>query len=137
MKKLIDGVLICSVFYLEMKTELRNSNVQVKEGTWISKIIGDGDIVQGYEDETGNTVNTDGIFIELGAKSAIELFIDLGIELDKKEMKYIITDQNQHTNIAGIFAAGDICGLPLQVAKAIGQGCIAGISAADYVKRVE
>ena len=29
-----------------------------------------------------------------------------------------------------VFAAGDCTGLPLQVAKAVGEGCVAAISAA-------
>ena len=33
------------------------------------------------------------------------------------------------TNLPGVFAAGDCTGLPLQVAKAVGEGCIAAISA--------
>ena len=36
---------------------------------------------------------------------------------------------------AGIFAAGDVCGPPWQMAKAVGEGCVAGLNAADYVKK--
>jgi thioredoxin reductase (NADPH) len=39
------------------------------------------------------------------------------------------------TNVAGVFAAGDICGPPWQMAKAVGEGCLAGIGAAGYVKK--
>jgi succinate dehydrogenase/fumarate reductase flavoprotein subunit len=46
------------------------------------------------------------------------------------------TDKTQRTNIPGIFAAGDICGPPWQVAKAVGEGCVAGLNAADYAKKV-
>ena len=38
---------------------------------------------------------------------------------------------------AGIFAAGDICGPPWQVAKAVGEGCVAGLNAADYAKKLK
>ena len=37
------------------------------------------------------------------------------------------------TNIPGIFAAGDIVGLPYQFIKSAGEGNIAAISAAAYV----
>ena len=50
-------------------------------------------------------------------------------------MKYMATDKQQATNMAGIFAAGDICGPPWQMAKAVGEGCVAGLSAAKYVKK--
>jgi thioredoxin reductase (NADPH) len=34
------------------------------------------------------------------------------------------------TSVPGVFAAGDCTGLPLQVAKAVGEGCIAALAAA-------
>ena len=37
------------------------------------------------------------------------------------------------TNLPGLFAAGDCTGGPLQVAKATGEGLIAGQKAAAYV----
>jgi thioredoxin reductase (NADPH) len=49
-------------------------------------------------------------------------------------MKYISTNKKQATNIEGVYAAGDICGPPWQMAKAIGEGCVAGIEAAAYVR---
>jgi thioredoxin reductase (NADPH) len=36
-----------------------------------------------------------------------------------------------------VYAAGDICGPPWQVAKAIGEGCVAGLEAAAYAKKLE
>ena len=39
------------------------------------------------------------------------------------------------TNIPGIFAAGDIVGLPYQFIKSAGEGNIAAISAAAFVDR--
>ncbi|BBO75547.1 hypothetical protein DSCW_29640 [Desulfosarcina widdelii] len=44
--------------------------------------------------------------------------------------------KDQLTSVPGIFAAGDICGPPWQVAKAVGEGCVAGINAADYAKKL-
>jgi thioredoxin reductase (NADPH) len=49
--------------------------------------------------------------------------------------QYIATDKKQKTNIEGLFAAGDICGLPWQLAKAVGEGCVAGLEAAAYAKQ--
>ena len=83
----------------------------------------------------GVRIPVGGVFIELGAKGVMELATTLGIRLDD-EMKYIHTNKQQETSIPGIFAAGDICGPPWQVAKAIGEGCVAGIGAATYAKKV-
>lgn len=50
-------------------------------------------------------------------------------------MKYIRTDKKRETNVPGIYAAGDICGPPWQLAKSVGEGCIAGIEAAACAKK--
>lgn len=50
-------------------------------------------------------------------------------------MKYIAADKQRATNIPGIFAAGDVWGPPWQMAKAVGEGCVAGLSAAKYAKQ--
>jgi thioredoxin reductase len=39
--------------------------------------------------------------------------------------------------VPGVFAAGDICGPPWQMAKAVGEGCVVGLSAAGYAKRLK
>lgn len=49
------------------------------------------------------------------------------------EAGYIKVDAAMQTNIKGVFAAGDCTGKPLQVAKAVGQGQIAVLSAVDYL----
>lgn len=49
---------------------------------------------------------------------------------------YLAVDRGQRTNLAGVFAAGDCTGLPLQIAKAVGEGLTAGQNAADYVMEV-
>jgi thioredoxin reductase (NADPH) len=115
-----------------LKKEVLSSGVTFKEGAWIEEINGDGKKVISLSLTDGSTENIDGIFIELGAKGAMELATGLGVALDQEQLKYIETDKKQATNIPGIFAAGDICGAPFQMAKAVGEGCVAGINAADY-----
>lgn len=81
---------------------------------------------------SGETIPTDGVFIELGAKSAADLAMDMDVmpEMDDS----IKVKEDCSTEVPGVFACGDITGKPWQVAKAVGQGAVAGISAADYVK---
>jgi thioredoxin reductase (NADPH) len=55
--------------------------------------------------------------------------------LDPEKYQYIVTDKKQKTNVQGVFAAGDICGPPWQVAKAVGEGCVAGLEAASHAKK--
>ena len=83
----------------------------------------------------GRTLETEGLFIELGSKGALELATQIGVQLDTESFKYIATNRKQETNIPGIYAAGDIVGPPYQMAKAVGEGCVAGMEAASYARR--
>lgn len=96
------------------------------------EIVGEKE-VEGVKLEDGSILKIDGIFIEQGARGPLELLAPLGIELDPETLSYVKVDRNMKTNVEGIFACGDITGPPLQVAKAVGEGCIAGLSASDYV----
>jgi thioredoxin reductase (NADPH) len=116
-----------------LREKLASSGVKLYEGVKVDKILGGSD-VEGIQLSNGEVLPLQGVFIELGAKGAMELSSALGVQLDEK-MRYIETDKKQRTNIPGVFAAGDICGPPLQMAKAVGEGCVAGIEAANYVKK--
>ena len=83
----------------------------------------------------GRTLETEGLFIELGSKGALELATQIGVQLDTESFKYIATNRTQETNIPGIYAAGDIVGPPYQMAKSVGEGCVAGMEAASYARR--
>ncbi len=111
-----------------LASQLRESRVQVISG-YPKEIIGK-DEVEGLLLEDGTRLPVKGVFIEEGAKGALQLATTLGVALDPQNMKYIEVDRSQQTNIPGVYAAGDICGPPFQVAKAVGEGCRAGLCAA-------
>ena len=94
-------------------------------------ILGDAK-VEALELEDGTAIPTDGVFIELGAKSAADIAMDLDVlpEMDDT----IKVGADCATGVPGVFACGDVTGRPWQVAKAVGQGCVAGTNAANYVK---
>ncbi len=117
----------------DLKTKLQDSPVQIHQNAQVESIEGDGE-VRALLLKNGQRIEVAGVFIEKGAKGLLELATNLGILLDD-EMKFIRTDKGQATNIPGIFAAGDVCGPPWQMAKAVGEGCVAGINAADYAKQ--
>lgn len=85
----------------------------------------------------GTTLETEGIFIEIGSKGALELATQIGVQLDTESFKYIATNRKQETNIPGVYAAGDIVGPPYQMAKAVGDGCIAGMEAATFARKMK
>lgn len=118
-----------------LRQQLQTTGVKVHEGVQIAEIQGE-DSVQSILLSDGSTQPVTGVFIELGAKGVLELTAMLGVKLDEN-MKYIDADKKQRTNVPGIYGAGDICGPPLQMAKAVGEGCVAGIEAANYAKKLE
>lgn len=118
----------------DLLERLKTSEVEVIEGTWIKEILGDN-AVTGLRLEDNRELPVEGIFIELGSKGALELATQIGVMLDSEFFKYIDTTRKQETNIPGIYAAGDICGPPYQMAKAVGEGCVAGMEAATYARK--
>ena len=117
-----------------LKAQLEQSAVVVHEKAKVKEIVGQTS-VEAISLDDGSKLEVSGVFIELGAKGVMELATHLGVRLDD-EMKYIDTNKKMETNIRGVFAAGDICGPPWQMAKAVGEGCVAGIGAATYAKKV-
>jgi thioredoxin reductase (NADPH) len=99
-------------------------------------ILSGRDGVEGIVLDDGSRLAVQGVFIELGARGVMELAGHLGVQLDE-EMKHIQTNKKMQTNVSGIYAAGDITGPPWQVAKAVGEGCVAGLEAADYAKKAK
>ena len=116
-----------------LEKQLRDSAVTIHDGRRVKEIAG-RDSVESIVLEDGATLPVNGVFIELGAKGVMELATHLGVQLDD-QMKYIQTNKKMETNVAGVFAAGDICGPPWQMAKAVGEGCVAGIGAAGYARK--
>ena len=117
-----------------LKDQLQKSAVIVHEKAKVKEIVGQTS-VEAISLGDGTKLEVSGVFIELGAKGIMELATHLGVRLDD-EMKYIDTNKKMETNIPGVFAAGDICGPPWQMAKAVGEGCVAGINAATFAKKM-
>ncbi len=113
----------------ELKRELEESGVEIISAKPV-EILGENE-VEGLLLEDGRKLAVKGVFIEEGAKGALQLATVLGVALDPENMTYIQVDREQRTNLPGVFAAGDVCGPPFQVAKAVGEGCIAGLKAAE------
>ena len=72
------------------------------------------------------TAAYDGVFIFRPAVSPVQMLP--GLNMDGA---FIQTDRAMRTNLPLVYAAGDCTGHPLQIAKAVGEGNIAAISAAE------
>jgi thioredoxin reductase (NADPH) len=71
-----------------------------------------------------------GLFIEVGSTPTTVLAKDLGLALDEKG--FIKVDENNATNVKGVFAAGDCTTGSAefrQITTAVGEGTVAAFSA--------
>lgn len=120
------------VYVLDISEEYVNREVEIYHGVIIKDIFGSdfvgGIIFERYGKEV--ILHSDAIFICLGKESDISLFVG---ELNLKDNK-IITDENMHTNIDGVYAVGDIRDKSLrQIVTACSDGAIAGTEAIKYI----
>jgi len=113
-----------------MVNRAKNAGAEIIPGN-AAEITGT-DKVTGLKFKDKTMVNVDGVFIELGARSSSDLAMD--IDVMPKADGTIIVDERCGTSVKGVYACGDVTGRPWQIAKAVGQGAVAGMSAAAYVK---
>ena len=120
----------------ELQQRLEESRVKLMSGTWVNEVRGEA-AVTGLHLDDDTVIDVEGVFIELGAKGALELATTIDVQLDSETFTHINTNKKQRTNIPGIYAAGDIAGHPYQIAKAVGEGCVAGMSAANHAMKLK
>lgn len=90
------------------------------------ELIGEKDLTA-VKLDNGQTVNAEGLFIELGSDPNTELCKQMGIEMENGQIK---VDKTQKTSVAGIWAAGDVTNNVLkQIITAAAEGAIAATQA--------
>ena len=122
----------------------KNEKIDFMFDTIIKKIYG-SDVIEGIMLEnlkSGNMIEikadpsdgTFGVFGFVGYKPKSELYSGK-IHMDNG---YIITDEDMHTSIPGVFAAGDIRAKSLrQVVTAVADGAISSIQAEKYIETLK
>ncbi len=78
------------------------------------------------------TLQCDGIFFAKNATPPESLLY--GLEVDGKN---IVVNRKMETNLPYVYAAGDCTGAPYQIAKAVGEGLVAALSAATAIDQME
>jgi thioredoxin reductase (NADPH) len=127
----------CKVTLFVSPADLKRWNITLPDNTFVriinaSRFAVEGDDYVTYLVADDEKIPFSGVFI---LRSTIALSSLLaGLELDNN---YIRTAKNQSTNIPGVFAAGDCTGKPLQIAKSLGEGLIAALSADAYLTALE
>jgi len=78
------------------------------------------------------TIDTDGVFVFVGLMPNTQFLEGSGVELDERGL--IKTNMHLETNIAGIFASGDVrSGATMQIASAVGEGASAALSIREFL----
>lgn len=132
---------------LLVRSKLRASDVLIKEleqndkitihlATTTDEIVAtDGKVtsVAGTKDGQKTSFETDGVFIFVGLLPNSQFLSTSAIEID--EVGFVKTNEDLHTNMTGVFAAGDIrSGATMQVASAVGEGATAALKIREYLE---
>jgi len=109
-------------------------NVTILDGHEVVEVKGD-DFARSVmvQDPDGkiSAIEADGTFIEMALIPNSQMIADI-VDLD--DQGRIIVDCANHTNVPGIFAAGDVTsGFAEQVLIAVGEGAKASLSAYEYL----
>ena len=113
-------------------------NVKVLWNTEVKEIKGEKTVntVTLFNDKTGETTElpVDGVFVQIGEAPNSQLAAASGVEVEEEGS--IKIDLRQHTNISGVYAAGDVTNHPVrQIGTAVGQGITAALEAYAHIKR--
>ena len=118
----------CQVSYVAaQRPEGLSAEIELVSGSRLS-VVGE-EAVTALEVD-GVSIPCKGVFILRQAVAASDLLPQLELENG-----VIRADRRMATNIPGVFAAGDCTGGSLQIAKAVGEGHVAGLSACEYLDR--
>ncbi len=106
----------------------------------VVEILGDGKLVKAVKIKDVNSgkisdVACSGVFLAIGHVPNTDLFKGI---LDMDEKGYLKTDRFMHTNIAGVFAGGDVQDIRYrQAVTAAGTGCQAAIEVEKFLGEQE
>ncbi len=103
--------------------------LEIKGDNEISELV-----LQEKERKSIKSLNVDGVFVFIGLSPNSD-FLKGFVETD--ENGYVITDSDLHTNVKGIFAAGDVLKKSLrQIATAVGDGALVSNSVKNYLENL-
>lgn len=113
----------------------KKENIAVVPNVNVVEVFGD-EKVTGVKLDNGETLELDGLFIEIGYIPQTELAEQIGVELNGKGQ--IETTAHGNTNLRGVFAAGDITSEPFkQAITSSAQGVFAANEAHKYIQDLD
>ncbi len=114
---------------------MRAENVEFLWDCTVTDLLADGRLsgVRIRSTANGETrdLTLDGLFVSIGRTPATEW---IGEELERDSSGYIVADESTKTNLAGVYAAGDVRTKALrQVVTAVADGATAAHFAEEYL----
>ena len=109
--------------------EYRSEKIKINENP-VKEFSGDKKINE-IKFENNDKINIDGVFIAEGVASSTDLAKKIGAETKNNN---IIVNENQETNIKGMYACGDCTQGIKQITKAVYEGTKAGLEAVKFVR---
>ncbi len=121
-----------------VKEVTAKQNVEILWNNEVKEIRGsklvNGVLLQNAKTRETKELAVDGVFVQVGEIPNSQTAKEAGVEVH--EDGCIIVDIRQRTNIAGVYAAGDVTNHPVkQIGTAVGQGITAGTEAYAYIRR--
>ncbi len=120
-----------------MKRLKSRPNLEILPVSKIHSIIGD-ELVTGLkisENGAEKVLSVEGVFIAMGSTPISQLILKAGGMTDDRGC--LIVDKHMRMNLDGLFAAGDCTCGGMQIVTAAGEGAVAGMRAASYVRKVK
>ncbi|MEK6800431.1 MAG: FAD-dependent oxidoreductase [Nanoarchaeota archaeon] len=123
---------------INMLKILACKNIEIINKTNIVEVKGDKAVrkaVLDREYKGEKEIALEGIFVAIGHIVLSDLAKPLGVELNQKS-EIMIDHKTSETNVAGVFAAGDVADKPFkQAITGVAEGCTAAYSAYEYITR--
>ncbi len=113
----------------------KNKKIKILYNKNVVGLNGEGGM-ESIKLDSGEKLDVKGLFIEIGSVPSSVLTKKLGLKLDKHG--YIKTEEDQGTNVVGLFAAGDITtnsNMFKQMVTAASEGAIAATSVFNYINK--
>ncbi len=120
--------------YLQQKVKERDE-INIHTSSMVDKIKGEDKLTSvAIKDKNDKSLELDieGLFIEIGLEANTDFVSNL---LELNEQKEIIIDENNKTNVKGIWAAGDVSSIKdKQIITSAAEGAKAALRANEYLK---
>jgi len=119
-----------------VEEKINEEKIEIINNTNVTEVVGDGGklkkVVLDKEHKGSKELELDGLFIEIGREPRSGLAKMLKVKLDEKDE--IIIDHTGHTNVDGVFAAGDVTDSDFkQAIVSSGEGVVAAYNAYVFI----